>query len=53
MITDFNEALRKVTVNGQPLFEKVAPPNEKLIAGNTTISWNFSADLARAEEASQ
>ncbi len=54
VITDFNEALRKATINnGQPLFEKVVPPNEKLLGGNSTIQWNFSADLGRTEEASQ
>jgi hypothetical protein len=49
-LTDFNEALRKAQLNGQPMFEDLSIPVVKLNPGNTTVSWSFSGELARAEE---
>ncbi len=53
LVTDFNEALRKAVKDGTPLFGKVDPPAMKLTDGNTAVSWNFNAELARSEEATQ
>jgi hypothetical protein len=47
-VTDFNEAMRKAMPGGQPLFEKVELPVSKL-SGGGTVTWSFSADLARGE----
>ena len=54
LIADFNEALRKHTDNGGQLqFGRVDPPIEKLVDNNTAVAWNFNAELARSEEATQ
>jgi hypothetical protein len=50
LVTDFNEALRKATLGDHRMFETVEPPSVKLNPGGATLSWNFSADLANAEE---
>ena len=50
LITDFNEALRKATSDGQPLFERMDVPITKLGQGGATLTWSFSGDLARGEE---
>ena len=49
-VTDFNEALRKATLNDLPLFDKLEPPQMKLTPDRANVSWSFSGDLARAEE---
>jgi hypothetical protein len=49
-LTDFNDALRKATLNGQPMFETLTLPTVKLNPGGATLSWSFSGDLAHAEE---
>lgn len=46
-ITDYNEALRKETVNGQPLFKTVEQPNWS--ARGQTINWYFNCVLNRPE----
>jgi hypothetical protein len=51
-ITDYNEDLRKVQVDGQPLFSKVSPPhwvNRSGIGASQTLSWDFTCDLKRRE----
>ena len=50
LITDFNEALRKATAEGQPLFERMDVAITKLAQGGSTLTWSFSGDLARGEE---
>jgi hypothetical protein len=50
MLTDFNEAMRKATLNGAPMFEHVDLPNVRLNPGGATLSWSFAAVLANAEE---
>ncbi|HEX3797698.1 MAG TPA: hypothetical protein VH413_03270 [Verrucomicrobiae bacterium] len=50
-LTDFNEALRKATLDGEPMFETLSLPQIKLNPGGATLSWSFNGDLARAEEA--
>jgi hypothetical protein len=52
LVADFYEALRKVAVNGQPMFakDKGASPGSTLSADRKSISWRFSCELARAEE---
>ncbi|HZV35358.1 MAG TPA: hypothetical protein VFB72_12360, partial [Verrucomicrobiae bacterium] len=50
-LTDFNEAMRKATLNGdKPMFERVDLPTVRLNPGGQTLSWSFSAVLANAEE---
>jgi hypothetical protein len=49
-LTDFNEALRKATLNGEPMFEELSLPQIKLNPGGATLSWSFNGELARAEE---
>lgn len=49
-LTDFNEAMRKATLNGKPMFEQVSLPNVRLNPGGSTLSWSFNATLANAEE---
>ena len=50
LLTDFNEAMRKATLNDGPMFEKVELPNVRLNPGGQTLTWSFSAVLANAEE---
>ena len=49
-ITEFNANLRKATLHDQQMFERVDLPQIKLNPGNVTLTWNFSCELARAEE---
>ncbi len=50
-VLNFNEAIRKIVVNGQPLFDaaKSQPPSTRVSPGNV-VSWNFSLELKRSEE---
>ena len=50
LVTDFYEALRKVAVNGQPMFDKDkgAPPNYS--SDGKTVTWRFNCELARTDE---
>ncbi|MDB6122241.1 MAG: Fimbrial assembly family protein [Pedosphaera sp.] len=52
LVTDFNESLRKVKLknSSQLMFDKVELPIVKLNPGGGSVSWNFTAELARAEE---
>lgn len=50
MLTDFNEAMRKATLNDQPMFANVDLPNVRLNPGGQKLTWSFSAVLANAEE---
>lgn len=45
---NFNEEMRKTTVKDQPLFAKVAPPNQSPSPGSQGISWNFVCELRRS-----
>jgi hypothetical protein len=49
-VTDFNEALRRATVNGQLLFKDVAPPISLNRPGSPNITWNFQSQLNITEE---
>jgi hypothetical protein len=44
-VTDFNETLRRATVNGEALFRDVAPPNMNSRPGSPNITWNFQCQL--------
>jgi hypothetical protein len=46
---DFNSAMRKATVNNQPLFDaaKVGPPNLRVV--QNTLNWDFTLELKRTE----
>jgi len=47
-ITDFNEEMRKVTVNNQPLFSKVSPPAINPSPGGQESTWHFPCELRRS-----
>jgi hypothetical protein len=47
-IHNFNEELRKITVKDQPLFAKVAPPNQNFGPGGQDLVWNFVCELRRS-----
>mgnify|MGYP000403927609 CR=1 FL=1 len=49
-IIDFHDTLKRVKVNGQPLFDpnKGEPPTRRAAPGNV-IAWNFSLELRRSE----
>ena len=52
-ITDYNEDLRKVKVEGQPLFTKVTPPrwvNRSGVGGSQTLAWDFTCEINRQEK---
>ena len=49
-VTDFNEALRRATVNGQLLFKDVAPPISLNRPGSPNLTWNFQCFLNIADE---
>lgn len=46
---DFNDALRKYAVDGQPIFVKVEAPNTRERPGGQSFTWNFACDLKRGE----
>jgi hypothetical protein len=46
-VTDFNEALRRVKVNGELLFSQVDTP--RLDIRGTTVVWKFSCKLRAGE----
>jgi hypothetical protein len=48
-ITEFNEALKRVTVKGEPLFSSVTAPVSQKLPGGQQWGWSFSAQLKRAE----
>jgi hypothetical protein len=51
-ITDFNDDMRKVKVDGQLLFKQVSPPkrvNRSGMGGSQTVAWDFSCELNRRE----
>lgn len=51
-ITDYNEDLRKMKVDGQKLFSKVGPPtwqSRAAVGGGQTLNWSFTCDLNRRE----
>ena len=50
LVTDFNEALRKATLNNQLMFEQLDAPGQRLNPGGATLTWSFCGTLARAEE---
>jgi hypothetical protein len=50
LLTDYNEALRKETVNGHPLFSDVTQPNWSRRPGPSgpqTIHWTFNCSINR------
>jgi hypothetical protein len=46
-VNEFSDALRRTSVNGQPIFKNVTVPSVRSTANQ--IHWNFSADLAKGE----
>ena len=51
-VNDYNDALRNLTVNGEPLFRRVTPPTSTIrggVAGSQSIEWSFSAEMAVLE----
>lgn len=48
-VTDFNESIRRATVNGQALFKDVAPPITLSRPGSPNITWNFQCQLNVSE----
>lgn len=44
-VIEYNENLRKATVNGQPLFRDVLPPNTYGRQGSQLLNWNFDCQL--------
>ncbi|MBI4657486.1 MAG: hypothetical protein HY735_01345 [Verrucomicrobia bacterium] len=46
-ITEYNSALRKETVNGEPLFAKVEAPTTQV--RGQSITWQFNCELNRPE----
>lgn len=51
LVHEFNEKLRKFMDDGQQLFQKVDVAHTQLDPSRTTVSWDFSADLARGDDA--
>jgi hypothetical protein len=49
-ILEFNSALQKIEVNGQPFFSKVESPTFNQNPANNTLTWSFSAELNHTEE---
>jgi len=45
---NFNEEMRKIMVRDQPLFAKVAPPNQNPSPGGQDVAWNFVCELRRS-----
>ena len=51
-VFDYNEDLRKVKIDGQPLFSRVSPPKNNSRpgpAGTPVLAWDFSCELSRRE----
>jgi hypothetical protein len=50
-VYDFYDAMRKVMVNEQPLFDvnQGSPPTTRTVQGGAVASWNFVLELKRAE----
>ncbi len=48
-VNEFNDLLRKYTVDGQPLFKRVDVPHIAVKAGTQTLTWNFQCELRRGE----
>jgi hypothetical protein len=49
-IQDFNDKLRKVELQGVPLFTKFDVPNIKRNPAGTELTWSFNCELNRGEE---
>jgi hypothetical protein len=54
-IIDFNDAIRKVKVNGQPVFNPEPDSGDQLTYRNqgNQDNWNFGLELLRTEEESE
>ncbi len=48
-VTDFNEALGKVMVKNEPLFDTVGPPQVSSGGTPPVVNWSFTSELKRAE----
>ncbi|HTG44947.1 MAG TPA: hypothetical protein VK633_10490, partial [Verrucomicrobiae bacterium] len=44
-VLEYNDAVRKATVNGQLIFKDVTPPNINSRGGSQNINWNFECRL--------
>jgi hypothetical protein len=49
MVFEFNEALLKAAVNGQPLFSKVNIGRVDNKAGTPLLTWSLNCDLRRTD----
>lgn len=48
-LSDYNDAMRAATVEGQPLFKSVSVPTSNTRPGAKTIFWSFVCELNRPE----
>ncbi len=48
-VTDFNEALGKVMIKNEPLFNAVNPPSVSSGGNTPLMNWNFAGELKRTE----
>ncbi len=48
-VLEFNDLLKKYTVDGEPLFSKVNAPNIAAKPGAQSLTWNFECELKRGE----
>lgn len=48
-LADYNDAMRKATLNGQALFKNVSPPTSSARPGSGTLNWTFSCEISRQE----
>ena len=48
-VTEYNEAIRNATVNGEPLFTFVSTPNIQNRPGSPVLNWQFTGDLRFTE----
>jgi hypothetical protein len=49
LVNEFNDGMRKYTVNGEQFFSNVKVPNIRFKPGGATLDWDFSAELQRGE----
>jgi hypothetical protein len=49
VVQDFNDAVRKATAKGQPLFSKVDSPKMSQMPGGAQLRWSFNCDLKRTD----
>lgn len=50
-LIEYNEKLRSYIINGQPIFRSVSAPNSQTRPNSQTLTWQFTCELQRSEEA--